>query len=199
MKKITALLLILVWLIPASAQDGSNITDDRDGKTYRTVKIEYQIWMAENLAFKVDGACWAFDDDQSHVEKYGYLYNLEAAQLACPDGWRLPSRTDFEILLDNWGEELLLPGFDPLLGGVWSPLFKQYDGLERKTKYWATHTTKPPENEKDSLLFLMGKGDFSDEVEVTPWHLYISDLGRVEVSDAFSDPNDRIYVRCIKK
>ena len=199
MKRIIAPLLFLVCFIPIAAQEGSPVNDARDGKTYRTFRIEDQTWMAENLVFKVDGACWAYDDDQSNVEKYGYMYNFQAAQLACPDGWRLPTRTDFEILLDSWGEELLLPGFDPVLGGAWDPLFKQYSGLERKTKYWAFHITKPPENKTDSLLYLMGKGDFSEKAEVTLWHLFISDLGRVEVSDAFANPEDRIYVRCIKE
>lgn len=59
--------------------------------------------MAENLAFKANKGCWAYDDDFKNVEKYGYLYNFETAKNVCPIGWRLPTKSDFELLLKNTG------------------------------------------------------------------------------------------------
>ena len=40
--------------------------------------------------------CWAYDNDQSNVAKYGYLYNFETAKNVCPNGYHLPSDNEWE-------------------------------------------------------------------------------------------------------
>ncbi len=77
--------------------------DVRDGKTYKTIKIGTQTWMAENLAYKASSGCWAYDNNSSNVSKYGYLYNWGTAKNVCPDGWHLPSYAEWTTLTDYLG------------------------------------------------------------------------------------------------
>jgi uncharacterized protein (TIGR02145 family) len=81
----------------------NQLFDSRDNKYYKIVEIGSQVWMAENLAFNAGSNCWAYDGNQSNVTKYGYIYNWETAKNVCPSGWRLPSKSDFETLLNNVG------------------------------------------------------------------------------------------------
>jgi uncharacterized protein (TIGR02145 family) len=103
MKNISLILFSFTLTIVTYAQENGNYTDLRDGKGYKTVKIGTQIWFAENIAFKVDSGCWAYNNCDSSVYKYGYLYNWETAQKVCPTGWHAPSNKEWTILTEYLG------------------------------------------------------------------------------------------------
>jgi len=110
-----------------------NSLTDIDGNEYKAVQIGDQIWMAENLrttrycdslaiANVTDANNWgvigygamvAFDNNPSNVGIYGYLYNWYAVNLwrkLAPEGWHIPSKEEWEELIDYVGGSTIAGG-----------------------------------------------------------------------------------------
>jgi uncharacterized protein (TIGR02145 family) len=103
MKKLLSFFIAATLAINLAAQQTGTFTDKRDSKTYKTVKIGNQTWMAENLAYYNTDGCWAYENNNSNLAKYGYLYNWETAKNVCPAGWHLPTKEEFEAFLTSIG------------------------------------------------------------------------------------------------
>lgn len=122
MKKFTLLSIIICAVFALSAQDNAvrnerscGTVSDTDGNTYGTVLIGDQCWMRENMRSTRanDGSLISLgynlsyntpyrynpNNNSANVEKYGYLYNSEAAQMICPTGWHLPTQEEFLLLM----------------------------------------------------------------------------------------------------
>jgi len=79
------------WDVPKECRfnpdiDYGTMTDERDGKVYRTVKIGDQVWMAENLNYSdsittpsLKGRSWCYDNELKNCDVSGRLYTWVAA------------------------------------------------------------------------------------------------------------------------
>ena len=96
--------------IPPCRTDSSDnceygtLTDTRDNQTYKTVKIGEQIWMAQNLNYETDSS-FCNDNKETNCTKFGrlYLWNEAVEKDICPEGWHVPSQTEFDTLVSAVG------------------------------------------------------------------------------------------------
>jgi uncharacterized protein (TIGR02145 family) len=102
---------------------GNAFTDSRDNKSYNSVLIGTQCWMADNLAYlpsvvgpatgsETEGYYYVYGYDGTDVptakatanyQIYGVLYNWTASLSACPTGWHLPTDSEWSTLTGYLG------------------------------------------------------------------------------------------------
>lgn len=139
-------------------------TDQRDGKTYKTVKIDDMIWFAENFNYGDEGK-----------------YDFETAKKICPKGWHLPSFAEWSGLIQHVcyaGEKSLdfyLPEDSDGVAGEYLKAkegWGNYDGESGNGEdtfgfaalpggsFWWSATKCDDEN----LVWTFSMSDYSDEV-----------------------------------
>jgi len=111
MKRFLVKTIALVMLLPLAglaAPKTGTFRDSRDGHTYRTVVIGSRVWLAENIAYNVNGSA-CFDNKADNCAKYGRLYTFDMALKACPSGWHLPENDEWKrfrkFIEDSDGKE----------------------------------------------------------------------------------------------
>ncbi|MGE5423741.1 MAG: FISUMP domain-containing protein, partial [Syntrophothermus sp.] len=142
---------------------GTPLLDERDGKSYNTVQIGTQCWMAENLNTGIRIDYSQGQSNNSTIEKYCYA-NLESncdvygglyqwremmqystnpgVQGICPSGWHLPTDEE-QTILTTW------LGGNSIAGGKMK---------ETGTGHW----TSPNTGATDEAGFTMLPGGFRD-------------------------------------
>jgi uncharacterized protein (TIGR02145 family) len=99
---------------------------DIEGKSYKTIPIGIQVWMAENLKTSkfndgtaipfvpnnaqwtnllTPGYCWFDNNDTLYENIYGAYYNWFAVSTGklCPAGWHVPSDSEWQLLVNYLG------------------------------------------------------------------------------------------------
>jgi uncharacterized protein (TIGR02145 family) len=163
-------------------------TDPKDGQTYRYAEVNGLEWMAENYNYAVapgtgsryygqseravikDGYPLETEEDRKF---YGRMYNWYTAYDATPEGWRLPTYSEFEDLLVHLGgpiyagEKVKLggeTGIDLNYGGYFD-LFSWEDpairavfqGLDEVGVFWTADYQ--PDKEKSSCYVVIPESE----------------------------------------
>lgn len=107
-KTVSLIVLVMLLVVTGGCKKKlGEMTDARDGQTYKTVLIGDQTWLAQDLNFEADNSS-CYDDDPANCDIYGRLYDWETALTACPAGWHLPSDEEWSALI-----KFLDPNADP--------------------------------------------------------------------------------------
>lgn len=86
-----------------------NAVADIEGNVYNAVQIGKQVWMSQNMKVTIDRDgnelvlgkdYWYPNGDESLMEECGLLYTWDAAMRIAPQGWHLPSDTEWEVLMN---------------------------------------------------------------------------------------------------
>lgn len=173
-----------------SCSNENEFKDPRDGKIYKTVKIGNQVWMAENLNYEDGKDSYCYDDIKTNCDKYGKLYSMKAVEKAIPPGWHLPSREEWQILLDSIGnnekdiyKNIIFggkSGFNVIFAGG---RYDDFTDLDEEAHFWTS-------NQKELIFRFRNYGWSADVVHVYKKKRYVI-IGSSDVKSALS-------VRCIK-
>jgi uncharacterized protein (TIGR02145 family) len=113
------------WTVYGEEYSFRTKLSDADGNLYNTILIGSQLWMTENLrtsklndntaipeiqdnaqwvSLTTPEYCW-YDNNINFKSTYGALYNWYTVNTGklCPNGWRVPTDTDFSVLETTLG------------------------------------------------------------------------------------------------
>jgi len=75
------------------------VTDVRDGKTYKTVTINNTTWLAESMKYTTPNSSDAAGNEAGIVTD-GYYYLYHESDDICPDGFEIPKESDWKEYVD---------------------------------------------------------------------------------------------------
>lgn len=202
------------------AGNSGKFADPRDGHNYRWVRIDKQIWMAENLAWLPDEipptnntGYQVFSDKKNrdkplrqltYYQDYGVIYQYDVALNACPPGWRMPLDYDWlklESFLGINKDQLMLEGPRGEHGNllkadsIWECYLPEINNTGFSAKPSGYY-----DNKKRSF-FEIGKSTTFWSVEVNKNTIWCRTLMIKKVKiERFKAPKQHAYsLRCIKE
>ena len=120
-------------------KNGTTLTDNRDGKTYKLQTVSGTLWMTENLKYASSSGYYCKDGEGNDMcAKYGGFYTYGVAQRICPVGWRLPTQAEVEAAKDVVDFEWWTIGGRFEINGDGDT---KYGQAEEQGRYWLTNTT----------------------------------------------------------
>jgi uncharacterized protein (TIGR02145 family) len=154
-------------IAPLSFNCGNNLTDIRDNKSYPTVVIGTQCWMAANLDYGSSLSATLTQRDNCTPEKFCYndipanctsaggLYqwdeimqysNVQASQGLCPPEWHVPTENEWNTLFNFYisngfaGSPLKYSGYSGFLAYLDGARFKNvnWNFLDFATFFWSS-------------------------------------------------------------
>ena len=80
--------------------DYGKFTDKRDGQVYKYVEIDGVTWMAQSMNYATPNASSALcpSATEKSCPVHGLIYTWEEAVNVCPEGWHLPSYSEWNSL-----------------------------------------------------------------------------------------------------
>jgi uncharacterized protein (TIGR02145 family) len=155
----------VVTVVTVVTNCGQPLTDIRDGKTYQTVHIGNQCWLAEDLNYGTEISSNLDQRDNCMPEKYHHpassiehpasVYQWDeimtygtslADQGLCPPGWHVPSEADWNTLFAEYTNNGFaasplkysgFSGFNALLNGALH-LNEKWDYAGFATFFWSS-------------------------------------------------------------
>jgi uncharacterized protein (TIGR02145 family) len=115
--KIFIVLSIAIFQLACSKEDSivqlqpspDSLFTDVEGNIYKVKKIGSNYWMIENFRAVKNAngqdmnEVYVYDNNISNTSGYGRLYTWNAAVLATPTGWHLPTKEEWEELINAQG------------------------------------------------------------------------------------------------
>ena len=187
--------------------------DKRDNHSYKIIDIGTQTWFAENLVYtndtltgvschnnqpkncEIGGARYTWSAAMNLPEKYetqlasGIL--SEPVQGVCPDGWRIPSRADWEALSEYVSNNKTANSASNALKakGAWN--FDEYDDISDEFGFSAI-----PADEDEIAHFCSSTETNDPKKGVYDW--FLSTFESAPQDGFLFMPNTTFSVRCIK-
>lgn len=160
-KKALLFVLMITLIFSFRVNKSFSQVTDFDGNKYKTIKIDIQEWMAENLNVEhyrngdiipqvQDSAAWVnlktgawcyYENNSVNGITYGKLYNWYAVndqRGLAPKGWHIPSDTEWTKLTDYLGGVTKVIN---LSNGLKLWVIKEVGGKLKDTILWASPNT----------------------------------------------------------
>lgn len=197
-------------------------SDKRDGKVYKTIEIDGQTWMAQNLNYKTpDGRSVCIQDDEKICEVFGRQYTWSVAvdsagnnlshykkidhfpwQGICPDGWHIPSYDEWMTLFFSVASDTTHYFRDIIIHDAAPKLMSTKMWLEKSTHTDEFGLSILPEFNRLYAYYLSAEGDYNnfDKASYTliKFESTWPDGSTLELEDIMYSNDHEGFLRCVK-